>query len=63
MFVIVYIIVFPKRLYNDLLLLGRRLHDLSVQDIVPFKLVRSRTLKKACNNAQQYNIVFDREKS
>lgn len=33
MFVIVYIIVFPKRLYNDLLL-GRRLHDLSVQDIL-----------------------------
>lgn len=62
MFVIVYIIVFPKKLYNDLLL-GRRLHDLSVQDIVPFKLVRSRTLKKACNNAQQYNMVFDREKS
>lgn len=57
-----YIIVFPKRLYNDLLL-GRRLHDLSVQGIVPFRLVRSRTLKKACNNAQQYNIVFDREKS
>lgn len=56
--------MFPKRLYNDLLL-GRRLHDLSVQDIVPFKLVsyRSRTLKKACNNAQQYNIVFDKEKS
>lgn len=53
--------MFPKRLYNDLLL--GRLHDLSVQDIVSFKLVRSRTLKKACNNAQQYNIVFDREKS
>lgn len=62
MFVIVYIIVFPKKLYNDLLL-GRRLHDLSVQGIVPVRLVRSRTLKKACNNAQQYNIVFDREKS
>lgn len=61
MFVIVYIIVFPKKLYNDLLL--GRLHDLSVQDIVPFRLVRSRTLKKACNNAQQYNIVLDREKS
>lgn len=58
MFVIVYIM----RLYNDLLL-GRRLHDLSVQDIVLFKHVRSRTLKKACNNAQQYNIVLDREKS
>lgn len=41
------IIVFPKRLYNDLLL-GRRLHDLSVQGILYLLnlSVRSRTLKK-----------------